>query len=77
MRSTTQSDNRVRTRELLRDALLSGLRDNFAAHRSLAGELEKLLDEPIQKATYLRYMAMGIAEGGGVAAGRRLLHEAG
>ena len=60
----TQSDNRVRTRELLRDALLSGLRDNFAANRSLAGELEKLLDEPIQKATYLRYMAMGLERAG-------------
>jgi outer membrane protein assembly factor BamB len=60
----TQSDSRVRTRELLRDALLSGLRDNFTAHRSLAGELEKLLDEPSQKATYLRYMAMGLQRAG-------------
>ena len=60
----TQSDNRVRTRELLRDALLNGLRDNFAANRSLSGELEKLLDEPIQKATYLRYMAMGLQRAG-------------
>jgi outer membrane protein assembly factor BamB len=60
----TQTDSRVRTRELLRDALLSGLRDNFAAHRSLAGELEKLLDEPIQKTTYLRYMAMGLQRAG-------------
>ncbi len=60
----TQSESRVRTRELLRDALLGGLRDNFAAHRSLAGELEKLLDEPAQKATYLRYMTMGLQRAG-------------
>jgi outer membrane protein assembly factor BamB len=59
-----QSDTRVRTRELLRDALLNGLRDNFAAHRSLAGELKKLLDEPAQEATYWRYMAMGLQRSG-------------
>ncbi len=59
-----KSDSLVRTRELLRDALLDGLRDNFAAHRSLAGELEKLLDEPSQKAMYLRYMAMGLQRAG-------------
>jgi outer membrane protein assembly factor BamB len=60
----TQSDSRLRTRELLRDALLDGLRDNFAAHRGLTGELEKLLDEPSQRATYLRYMAMGLQRAG-------------
>ena len=60
------SEMGTRTRELLRDALLSGLRDDFAAHRSLAGELEKLLDEPatesgrLQRAAYLRYMTIGL-----------------
>jgi outer membrane protein assembly factor BamB len=59
-----KSDSRGRTRELLRDALLAGLRDDFAAHRSMAGEVEPLLDDPAQWATYLRYMATGLQRAG-------------
>jgi outer membrane protein assembly factor BamB len=51
-----------RTRELLRDALLTGLHDDFAAHRSMAGEIEQLLDDPPQRATYFRCMAAGLQE---------------
>lgn len=61
---TSACGSQIRTRELLRDALLSGLRDNFPAHRSLAGELEKLLDEPAQWAAYYRYMAIGLQRAG-------------
>jgi outer membrane protein assembly factor BamB len=51
---------RGRTREMLRDALLAGLRDDFAAHRAMAGEVEPLLDDTAQRATFLRYMASGM-----------------
>ena len=59
-----KSDSHGRTRELLRDALLAGLRDDFAAHRSMAGEVEPLLDDPAQRATYLRSMATGLHRAG-------------
>ena len=58
------SDSHVHTRELLRDALLSGLRDDFAAHRSTAGEVEPLLDNPAQRASYYRCMATGLHHAG-------------
>jgi outer membrane protein assembly factor BamB len=57
-----KSDSHGRTRELLRDALQAGLRDNFAAHRSMAGELEQLLDNPTQWAAYFRSMAVGLQQ---------------
>ena len=53
-----------RTRELLRNALLAGLRDDFAAHRGMAEEVESLLDSPGQRATYYRYMAGGLHRAG-------------
>ncbi len=59
-----KSESHGRTRELLRDALLAGLRDDFPAHRSLAGEVEPLLDDPAQRVTYLRYMAAGLQHAG-------------
>ena len=59
-----KSDARGRTRELLRDALLAGLRDDFPANRSMAGEVEPLLDDPGQRATYLRCMASGFHRAG-------------
>jgi len=59
-----KSESHGRTRELLRDALLAGLHDDFAAHRSMAGEVEQLLDDPAQRATYLRYMAAGLHHAG-------------
>ena len=59
-----KSDSHGRTRELLRDALLTGLRDDFAAHRSMAGEVEPLLDDAAQRATYCRYMAAGFQGAG-------------
>ena len=59
-----KSESHGRTRELLRDALLAGLHDDFAAHRSMAGEVEPLLDDAAQRATYLRYMAAGLHHAG-------------
>ena len=59
-----KSESHGRTRELLRDALLTGLRDDFAAHRSMAGEVEQLLDNPAQRATYLRCLAAGFHAAG-------------
>ena len=59
-----KSESHGRSRELLRDALLAGLRDDFAANRSMAGEVEPLLDDPAQRATYLRTMATGLHRAG-------------
>ena len=49
-----------RTRELLRDSLLEGLRSEFAAYRGCGVEIEPLLDSPPQQAMYLRLMASGL-----------------
>ena len=57
-------DRDPRTRELLRDALLDGLRLQFAEHRDRAPEIEQLLDEPAQRVTFLRLMAAGLQEAG-------------
>jgi tetratricopeptide (TPR) repeat protein len=51
-------------RELLRGALLDGLRENFAAYRNSSAEIEKLVDAPDQRATLLRLMANGFEESG-------------
>jgi outer membrane protein assembly factor BamB/tetratricopeptide (TPR) repeat protein len=51
-------------RELLRSALLDGLREDFAAYRGASTELEKLVDAPEQRATLLRLMAAGFEESG-------------
>ena len=59
-----KSESQGRTRELLRDALLAGLRDDFAAHRSMANEVEPLLDDAEQRATYFRCMATGLHRAG-------------
>lgn len=53
-----------RTRELLRDALLDGLRTDFAAYRTRIGELERLADNVEQKADYMRLMAGGLRHAG-------------
>ena len=63
-RADKRSESHGRTREELRDALLAGLHDNFAAHRAMAGEVEPLLDDAAQRATYLRLMATGLHRAG-------------
>ena len=51
-------------RNLLRDALLEGMRTDFALYRAHSEEIERLLDEPRQEATYLRLMAAGLEASG-------------
>lgn len=53
-----------RTRELLVDALLEGLQRDFAAHRTDAGEIERLADQAAQLARFQRLMAAGLQEAG-------------
>ncbi|HWB13086.1 MAG TPA: PQQ-binding-like beta-propeller repeat protein [Pirellulales bacterium] len=53
-----------RTRELLVDAMLESLRLDFAAHRGLAAEIEQLAEQPAQRATLLRLMAVGLQKNG-------------
>jgi len=55
---------RLRTRELLRDALLDGLQTRFAAYRGRAEEIEQLIDNSEQRATFLRLMAVGLRQAG-------------
>ena len=53
-----------RTRELLRDSLLEGLRNNFAAYRGQSAEVEGLLDDAPGRAAFLRAMAAGLRQAG-------------
>ncbi len=53
-------DEIPRTKDTLRDALLEGLKEDFASKRKYSERLDKLLDTPQQKATYLRLMAVGL-----------------
>ncbi len=50
------------SRELLRDALLEGLQQEFAVYRSQTAEIEQLLDDPSQQANYLRLMTAGLRQ---------------
>ncbi len=53
-----------RTRVLLRDTLLDGLRTDFSAYRGRGDEAERLVDDPSQHAVYLRLMADGLRQAG-------------
>jgi outer membrane protein assembly factor BamB len=59
-RRAYRQDGDIRTKTLLRDALLDGLRLDFAQHRDAADEIERLLDDPIQRAAFHRLMATGL-----------------
>jgi len=50
------------TRSQLREALLEGLRTDFASYRSAGDEIQRLLEDPSQRASYLRLMAEGSAK---------------
>jgi outer membrane protein assembly factor BamB len=54
----------ARTRELLRDSLLDGLRTEFAVYRDQGGELEGLVDNAAGRAVYLRLMTDGLRREG-------------
>lgn len=45
-------------------SLLAALRDDFPAHRHLATELEDLIDQPEEHATFCRWMAVGLKQQG-------------
>ena len=53
-----------RTRELLVDAMLESLRLDFAGHRDLTAEIERLAEQPAQQAALLRLMASGLQKSG-------------
>ncbi|MDY0165501.1 MAG: PQQ-binding-like beta-propeller repeat protein [Thermoguttaceae bacterium] len=53
-----------RTADLLREALLDGLRNDFDAFRGRAAEIEPLLSEPSEQAEFLRVMANGLHRAG-------------
>jgi tetratricopeptide (TPR) repeat protein len=63
-RRAYEMDHDERTRTLLRDALLDGLRRHFAEHRGRAAQIEQLLDDATQRAVYLRLMAAGLQQSG-------------
>ena len=54
----------VRTRELLCNTLLDGLHSDFATYRKQTDEIERLLDNREERATYLRLMADGFRQAG-------------
>ena len=59
LRHSFQISPTANARVLLRDALLEGLRSDFAHYRQAGEEIRRLLDEPRQQAAYLRLMAEG------------------
>ena len=63
-RRAYESASDPRSRELLRDCLLEGLRTEFAAYRGDAAEIERLLDDSSQRAAFLRAMASGLRHAG-------------
>ena len=63
-RRAYELDADPRTRDLLRDSLLEGLRTDFAAYRGRGDEVERLVDDPSQHAVYLRLMADGLRQAG-------------
>jgi outer membrane protein assembly factor BamB/tetratricopeptide (TPR) repeat protein len=49
----------ARTRDLLVDALLEGLRVDFPAYRDQLADIETLIDQSAQRGTFLRLVAVG------------------
>ncbi|HWA98463.1 MAG TPA: PQQ-binding-like beta-propeller repeat protein [Pirellulales bacterium] len=60
LRQSFQSSPDPRTRQLLIDALLQGLHDDFARYRSSVPELDRLIEHPAQRLPYLRELAIGL-----------------
>lgn len=55
-----------RTREILAAALIEGLRTDFAAYRSTAPEINRIVDDPAQRLQFLRLYAEGLQRAGDV-----------
>jgi outer membrane protein assembly factor BamB len=60
LRRSFERDSAPRTRELLVDALLEGLRSNFVANQAAIPEIERLLERPEQWDVFLRLIASGL-----------------
>ncbi|HVU86931.1 MAG TPA: PQQ-binding-like beta-propeller repeat protein [Pirellulales bacterium] len=58
----------ARTRDLLVDALLEGLRADFPAYRDQLADIEKLIDQSAQRGEFLRLVAVGWQKAGNVPA---------
>lgn len=66
-RASKSRPNDNTTRALLVSTLLGTLREDFAANRHRAEEIEQLMDRPNQESEYLRLMAAGWQEEGEIA----------
>lgn len=64
LRRACAAGGQLRAPGLLREALLDGLRHDFAAYESRAGEIEALLTSPAERAVFLRLMAEGLRASG-------------
>lgn len=60
LRKSVESDPKSPGRPILAAALLERFRHDFAAYRTLGPEIEKLLDDPQQRADYLRLTGAGL-----------------
>lgn len=58
----------ARTRELLVDGMLESLRLDFAQHRALAPEIERLAEQPAHHAKLARLLASGLQQAGEISA---------
>lgn len=60
LRKSVEADPKSPARPILAAALLERFRHDFAEHRKLGPEIEKLLDDPQQRAEYLRLTGAGL-----------------
>ena len=63
-RRSYQLDPEDRTRDLLVDSLLDGLRTDFTETRPKAADLEQLIEQKHQRRAYLRLVAVGLKKSG-------------
>lgn len=60
LRKSVEADPKSPARPILAAALLERFRHDFAGHRNLGPEIEKLIDDPQQRADYLRLTGAGL-----------------
>ena len=64
VRRANQADNSPLNADLLKEALFSGLQQDFKKYRANAGELEQLLLQDREWAKYYRLTAVGLQQAG-------------
>ena len=64
LRTSLQSQEDAHAQDLLVDAMLAALRDDFSGHRHLLGDLEELVTTPRQQSEFLRLTAEGLRQMG-------------